>query len=320
MLYLVSVRDAFFNKLYEKIKSGEDIYVLSSDLGAPSLEDLRKYYPERFINVGIAEQSLISISTGMVKAGKKVVAYGLNPFPMTRAFDQVRCLMGELNIPVVLCALNSGFCSAAAGYTHMATEVFGMARMLPNLKTYYPSDETISEVLAEKVSEFREPQYIVFDKIAGGKIYDENTLNFHKGYFVYNPTGQNKIAVVSTSSHTRILRKIVDDCAEKNLSVSAIDIFSVPFDEKSFIDEIKDYSEIITVEENVLQGGLGSYILEIISDNRLNISVKRFGVSSRDKIPKVFMDRDYLRKLYSLDEEGIICTLNDIYKNWGVRL
>ena len=87
MLYLVSVRDAFFNKLYEKIKSGEDIYVLSSDLGAPSLDDLRKYYPERFINVGIAEQSLISISTGMVKAGKKVVAYGLNPFPMTRAFD-----------------------------------------------------------------------------------------------------------------------------------------------------------------------------------------------------------------------------------------
>ena len=107
--------------------------VVSADIGAPSLDDLRLYYPEHFINVGIAEQSLISISAGLIKAGKKVVAYGLNPFPVTRAYDQIRCLMGELNIPLILCALNAGLCSANAGYTHMAIEVFGMMRMLPNI-------------------------------------------------------------------------------------------------------------------------------------------------------------------------------------------
>lgn len=103
-----SVRDKFFNTIFEMIKFGEDIYVVSADLGAPSLDDLRKYFPNRFINVGIAEQSLISISAGLAVSSKKVIAYGLNPFPVTRAYDQLRCLMGELKIPVTLCALNSG--------------------------------------------------------------------------------------------------------------------------------------------------------------------------------------------------------------------
>ena len=137
---MLSVRDKFFNTIFELIKSGEDIYVVSADLGAPSLDDLRKYFPERFISVGIAEQSLVSISAGLATAGKKVVAYGLNPFPVTRAFDQVRCLMGELKIPVTLCALNAGVCSAEAGYTHMAIDVFNIMKCVPCVRIFNPAD------------------------------------------------------------------------------------------------------------------------------------------------------------------------------------
>ena len=311
---MVSVRDAFFNRIYDLIKSGEDIFVLSADLGAPSLDDLRKYYPERFINVGIAEQCLIAMSAGMVEVGKKVVAYGLNPFPMTRAFDQFRCLMGEMKIPVTLCALNAGICSAAAGYTHMATEVFGMARMIPNVKIFYPSDETVSEILAEKVLNFDEPRYILFDKIAGGKIYNKDELNFDKGYTIYNPTKKFEIGIISNSSHTKMLRSIADKFAEKNISLTIFDIFSIPLDEKIFVEDLKKCSNLLTVEENVLQGGLGSYVLEILSDNNLNIPIKRLGIDFKDGIPNVFMDRDYLRKLNGLDETGIISALNEIFE------
>ena len=313
---MASVRDAFFYKIYDMIKSGEDIFILSSDLGAPSLDDLRKYYPERFINVGIAEQCLIAMSAGLAETGKKIVAYGLNPFPMTRAFDQVRCLMGELKIPMTLCALNTGVCSAAAGYTHMATEVFGMARMIPNIKIYYPSDETISEMLAEKVLTLNEPRYILFDKIAGGKIYDNAEINFEKGYTIYQPAKNFGIGVIGNSSHTKILRDIADKFAVKNISVTVFDIFSVPIDEKTFVDDLKNYSYLLTVEENVLQGGLGSYVLEILSDNHLNIPIKRLGIDFKNGIPNVFMDRDYLRKLNGLDESGIISALNKIQEEF----
>ena len=309
-----SVRDTFFNKIYSMVESGEDIFVLSSDLGAPSLDDFRKNYPERFINVGIAEQCLIAMAAGLVEAGKKVVAYGLNPFPMTRAFDQFRCLMGEMKIPVTLCALNAGICSAAAGYTHMATEVFAMARMVPNVKIYYPSDETISEILAEKTLNFDEPRYILFDKIAGGKIYSDTALDFEKGYSLYQPGKDYGVGLIGNSSHTKMLRSIADQFAEKNISVTVFDVFSVPLDEKVFVEDLKKCSHLLTVEENVLQGGLGSYVLEILSDNHLNISIKRLGIDFKDGVPNVFMDRDYLRKLNGLDEAGIVSALNKIFE------
>ena len=111
-----TVRDSFFNEIYNQIRSDEDIYVITADLGAPSLDALRKDFPNRYISAGIAEQNLIEVSTGLAWTGKKVVAYGLNPFPITRAFDQVRCLMAELKVPFTLCALNAGLCSAESGY------------------------------------------------------------------------------------------------------------------------------------------------------------------------------------------------------------
>ena len=82
----MKIRDVFFHGIYQLVKEGEDIVVVSSDLGAPSLDCFRKDFPNRFINVGIAEQNLIAVASGLQLAGKKVVAYGLNPFPANREY------------------------------------------------------------------------------------------------------------------------------------------------------------------------------------------------------------------------------------------
>ena len=96
------VRDAYFSEIYELTKLGEDIVIVSADLGAPSLDLFRRDFPQRFISVGIAEQNLLSVAAGIALAGKKVIAFGLNPFPVTRAFDQMRNLLNNLQIPITV--------------------------------------------------------------------------------------------------------------------------------------------------------------------------------------------------------------------------
>lgn len=310
---MLSVRDKFFHTIFDMIRSGEDIYVVSADLGAPSLDDLRKYFPERFINVGIAEQSLISVSAGLIVSGKKVVAYGLNPFPVTRSYDQIRCLMGELKIPLTLCALNSGICSAEAGYTHMAVEVFNMMRCVPGVHTFNPSDETLSEMLAKSAGKADLPKYIIFDKAAKGILYDKNELDINKGYAIYQPSKKSsapELIVVTCGSFIPMIRKIAELYAERKISVKVIDMFSFPVDEKNFLEDVQESSMIITLEENILSGGLGSYVLEMLSDNQINIPVKRYGLKFDKGVPSVFMSRDYMRRQQRLDEAEIISAID----------
>ena len=115
------------------------------------------------------------------------------------------------------------------------------------------------------------------------------------------------------------MRKIAADFAAKNLPVTIFDIFSVPVDEKSLAADLKKCQSVLTVEENVLRGGLGSYILEIISDYHLNLSVKRLGIDFSGGVPNTFMNREYLRKLNGIDERGIVSTVNEIL-SWSIQL
>ena len=309
---MASARDAFFNKIYEMIKDGEDIYVVSADLGAPSLDALRENYPQRFINVGIAEQGLISIAAGLAESGKKVVAYGLNPFPVTRGYDQFRCLLGELEIPVCVCALNAGVCSAEAGYTHMSTEVLGMLRMLPGIQVVIPSDEQISTELADCVISNPKPRCIMFDKAVDGRIYNESEIDFGKGYASYHPFGGLSVGVVTHGSFVIQAREIADLLAGSGRAVSVFDIYSLPIAEDRLLSELEQCQSLVTWEENVLPGGLGAYMLELLADHNLHIPVKRHGLNLSGGVPRVFMSRDYVRDRYGLTKDSLLAELKDL--------
>lgn len=304
---LQPVRDVFFTQIFTQIQAGEDIVVVTSDLGAPSLDDLRKYYPERYISVGIAEQTLVSVAAGLCLAGKKVVAYGLNPFPITRAYDQVRTLLAEMKIPLTLCGLNAGLCSAAAGFSHMPIEDMGMMRMLANVKTVNPSDAAMSIKLAREVGSCLEPRYIRFDKAVHGTLYQEDEIDFRKGYTVYGQSAG--CAIVSYGCFIPQLREIVDTLISLHKPVKLIDLFSLPADGPMLLEELRTSERIITVEENVLPGGIGSYILELVSDAMLGIPVKRLGLDLKDMYYTNFTDREYIRQAQRLDDKSIENTI-----------
>lgn len=304
---MVSVRDAFFTEIYDRVKGGDDIYIITADLGAPSLDDFRRDFPDRYISSGIAEQDLIQIAAGMTWGGCSVIAYGLNPFPVTRAFDQIRCLMAELKVPVTLCVLNAGLCSAECGYTHMPIEDMAMLRTLSNIEVYNPTDETISRMLARETQGYQKPRIIRFDKSIKGTLYTIPP-RFEKGFAVLGNQDEAELCVITTGCYTRELSQIY----KNNSKIKLIDLFKLPVDEVSLVSEILKCNQVITVEENVRSGGIGSMILEILSDHGILKQVRRYGLDLKNGYYDVFTDRKYIRKDQSINIEHLL----DIIQNY----
>jgi transketolase len=308
---VASVRDAFFNKIYDLVKAGEDIYIVTADLGAPTLDDFRRDFPERYISVGIAEQCLIAVAAGLALAGKKVIAYGLNPFPITRAFDQVRSLMAELDIPVTLCALNAGFCSAECGYTHMPIEDMAMMRTLSNVRVINPTDENISVKIAEEMLISKKPTFIRFDKSINGKMYHADNIDFKTGFMTSSNSDSYKVGVITNGCYAKELNSWIHE-SKRTKDIQLFDLFALPIDEEKMIAEISKCQKLITVEENVLTGGIGSLVLELLSDRGINKTVKRLGVDLKRGYYDVFTNRDYIRKDQNIDIESVVYAINSL--------
>lgn len=310
-----TVRDSFFNTIFKLIEQGEDIVVVTSDLGAPSLDDLRKYYPERYVSVGIAEQSLVSISAGIALAGHKVIAYGLSPFPITRAYDQLRSVTTELNVPITFCGLNAGLCSAEAGYTHMPIDDIAMLRMLPKLRTFNPTDETIAKKLAMETVQLSYPRFIRFDKVLRGNLYSEDAVDLSCG-FVLNRSGMDEqnLLMISFGCYIPELQELIRSYKEKDVALDLVDLFAMPADKESLANLIAQYRHVVTIEENLLMGGLGSYILELLSDYGITAPVKRLGLIA-EKFPyRVLANRDYIRRDQGIDMKSIEEEINKLIR------
>lgn len=293
----MKVRDIFYTKIYEKVKAGKDIVIVSSDIGAPSLDDFRRDFPHRFVNVGIAEQNSITVAAGLQLSNnnKRVITYGLNPFPVTRAFDQVRNMLASLEIPITVTALNAGSCSADAGYTHMAVENISMLRTLNNIQIINPSDESITLKLVDEILEKPYPRYVQFDKFIEGKMYEEDEIDFSKGFV---KKGEGDVLVLTYG----IMAKRINSM---NLPLKVLDCFCLPIDIEEFIKEVSSVKSIVTIEDNILIGGIGSMVLEIFNDRGINIPVYRKGLKFENGYPKIYTNRALLFNEESLSDKDI---------------
>ena len=260
-------RQVICDVLVKKAESDKDIVVLCSDSrGSASMTDFANTYPNQFIEVGIAEQSLVSVSAGLAKCGKKVFAASPACFLSTRSMEQVKVDVAYSNTNVKLIGISGGISYGALGMTHHSAQDIATLGSIPGMRVYIPSDRFQTEKLVFALLEDEKPAYIRVGRNPVEDIYDENSP-FELDKAIILKDGFDA-AIIACGEMVKPSLEAAAILEEVGISTRVVDMYCVkPMDESTVISAAKDCGVIVTVEEHSKIGGLGSIISQIISEN-----------------------------------------------------
>lgn len=306
------MREVLIDGICHRMEEDKSLFFVSADFGSPKLDVLRERFRERFINVGIAEQNLISISAGLALEGFTVYAYAIAPFLTMRAYEQIRidlALHAQLKeINVNLIGVGAGLSYDVSGPTHHCLEDITIMRALPNLALFSPSDWKLVEKFIDYSIRIKKPKYLRLDGKALPQIYDAiEDFEMMNGF--KELVKGKRICLISTGYMTHSALRAAELLKEKRFSVGVIDLFMLkPLEEERLFETMSGYEQVITLEEAFIhKGGLDSLVANILTRNGSNVRLKRMGFE--DAYVFDMGSREHLHKLNHLDVESIIQTV-----------
>ena len=300
---IAAMRDIFFDKLYELAKKDKRIIILSDDFGAPSLDKFRKDLSSQYINIGIAEQNMVSTAAGLALSGKIVYMYAIAPFVTLRCYEQIKVDLCCMNLHVTAVGVGAGYAYNDAGPTHHATEDIAIMRALPGMTIYNPSDNVMVASCAETSYNDPGPKYIRFDREKPVNIYDKNT-DFSNG--VASLKAGKDLCIISTGMMVHKAFNIASELSKHSIDAGIVDLYRIkPTNENLLLEYISHSKRLVTIEENLINGGIGSIVAEILVDNGVtNLPLKRIAIP--DQYCFESGSRECLYKLYDLDTDSIV--------------
>jgi transketolase len=303
-----TMRDVFIERICNRMESDRSLFFLSADFGSPKLDKLRADHPDRFVNVGIAEQNLVNVATGLALEGYTVYAYAIAPFMIMRAYEQIRNNLSLLShthqVNVNLVGVGGGLSYDVSGPTHHSMEDISIIRTLPNMTVFSPSDWVLAEQFADHTIAAKTPKYLRFDGKPLPNIHDPaSKIDLKKG-FIELVRGEG-VCIVSTGYMTRAALLAVERLAKEGIKTGLIDVFLIkPLPEQQFLDAISGYQHIVTVEEGFAgKGGLDSLAASILNSRQSRQSLTGMGFG--DAYVFEMGSRDSLHALSGIDEQGI---------------
>ena len=272
-----ATRQSYGEALEELGKENDKIVVLDADLAQTTKTCMfAKSFPDRFFDVGIAEQNLMGVAAGLANSGFIPYASSFAVFATGRAYDQIRNSIAYPNFNVKICASHAGVTAGEDGATHQMIEDISLMRTLPNMKVMCTSDDLQTKWAVKEISKIDGPVYLRLCRLASPIIYDENTkFEFGKGIQIGDGTDASVIATGITVSEAIKAQEILK---EKGINIRVIDIHTIkPIDKEIIIKAAKETKKIITIEDHNIIGGLGSSVCEVLSEN-YPVNVKRIGI------------------------------------------
>ena len=254
--------------LMEKAKEDKDVVVLCSDSrGSASLAPFADTYTEQFVEVGIAEQSLVSIAAGLAKCGKKAYAASPACFLSTRSMEQVKvdCAYSHTNVKLI--GISGGVSYGALGMTHhSATDIADMAS-IPGMRVYLPSDRFQTRKLMEALYRDNEPAYIRVGRNAVPDVYTEDNCPFEMDKATVLGEGSD-IAIIACGEMVDAAVKAAEVLNAEGISTGVLDMYCVkPLDTEAVIKAAGAAKAVIVIEEHTTIGGLGSMVCQVIAAN-----------------------------------------------------
>jgi transketolase len=180
------MRNTFVNSIIENCSERDDIFIISGDAGYGVFDDFQEKYPDRFLNLGVAEQNMISFASGMALSGFKVVVYNIIPFVLYRCYEQVRNDVCYQNAPVVLVGIGSGVTYSPQGMTHYSVEDIGVCQTIPNIEVFSPIDPVEAKLCAEYSLTAKNPVYVRLAKRGEPVIHKIENFNINKPQVIYD--------------------------------------------------------------------------------------------------------------------------------------
>jgi transketolase len=278
----LAMRDVLLNRIWQAMSSDPKIFFLSADFGSPVLDKIRTDFPDRFVNVGVAEQNLINVTAGLALEGYTVFAYAIAPFITMRCFEQIRvslALLSEVRpMNVNLIGVGAGYSYVVSGPTHQCYEDLTLMRALPNFRVLSPCDHVTAGELFDVCIQNKTPKYLRFDAQVLPVIYDEQAPDLSTGFHLHR--AGSKVCLIATGYMLHTALKVSNRLSAAGHDVGVIDLFDISnFDAEKLADIISAYNGIVSMEEGFRgRGGMDSMLFEFISRRQLNLRVLNIGV------------------------------------------
>ncbi len=264
-----ATRDGFGTGVVEAGKNDPDVVVLCADLKESTrAEVFEKEFPDRFIEMGVAEQNMATVAAGMAHVGKVPFTTSYAAFNPGRNYEQIRTTIALNNIPVKVCGMHAGVSVGPDGATHQMLEDIGLMRMLPNMIVLNPGDAEEARKAVIAAAKTSGPVYLRFGRAATPVFTTPETpFEIGKGLVVWQ-TEAPEVAIISTGSLTYTALTAARALAEKGIEVLVVHLSTIkPLDAEIVIAAAKRAKRVVTLEEHQAAGGMGSAVAECLAQN-----------------------------------------------------
>lgn len=298
----VEMRDAFFEELSTLASIDDRVVFLTADHGAQALTRFEKNFPNRFYNIGIAEQNMISVAAGLAAKGKLPVAYGIAPFVSLRALEQVTIDVASMNLPVTIVGIGPGFCYSTDGYTHHGLQDLAAMATVPNLKIKNSSDPATTQLFASEIGLAKSPTYIRIEKGPLPVLVREAPSWVSDGFGIVK-SGDPEVLVISTGSLIHEVLRACKNLTDKTgLTPTVLDVHLLkPLPLKGLLTLLTNAEQVFVVEENY--AFLSKELAFEIATRGL--ALKFSGLSVPEKYFPQGADRSSMRGLGGISASGI---------------
>lgn len=258
-------RKAVCDTLLEAAAKDRDVVVLCSDSrGSASLAPFAEAFPEQFVEVGIAEQNLVSVSAGLAKCGKKPFAASPACFLSTRSYEQAKVDVAYSNTNVKLIGISGGVSYGALGMSHHSAQDIAAMSAVPNMRVYLPSDRFQTACLVKELLKDEKPAYIRVGRNAVEDVYEEGNITFEMDRASVVAEGDD-IAIIACGEMVKPAKDAAVILGEQGISACVLDMYCVkPIDQDAVVKAACKAKAVLTVEEHAPYGGLGSMVSQIV--------------------------------------------------------